>query len=188
MHRHSHDSTHSGTNTHSDTETQIDPLARRHPHKHPGGKARGSHGCLISRPPTLRRREKPSPEVLSQQWVTNEPPGRPAQARALSMRRASLPAPARPPARGRGAAKAARSGGGPGEEVTHFDFANAGLCGPRSRSSHCQPASCREEGGLGRAGLAGQAWEGLDAGGTEAGGWPIPLCLGSENRQWEREL
>lgn len=35
---------------------------------------------------------------------------------------------------------------GPGEEVTHFDFANAGLRSPRSRSRRCQPASCREVG------------------------------------------
>lgn len=76
--RHTQTQCRSDSYTDTYTHTDASPTPRRPaspPSTQSGGKGGKSQGRLISRPPPLRRREKPSPEVLSQQRVTNEPRG-----------------------------------------------------------------------------------------------------------------
>lgn len=107
---------HSQTQTPWDTHTDI---------------LEGKEGSLalphfLACPP--KQREKPSPELLSQQRVTNEPwalkSGREHLIRGARVH--ARPAPVRTSLRGQGgAAVPSLPRGGPREEVTGFDFANA---------------------------------------------------------------
>lgn len=79
-----------------------------------------------------------------------------------------MPAPASASAGGRERPlAAARSGGGPGEEVTHFDFANATGLAAQGQAAGLPAGFLQRGGGVGLAGggLAGRAWEGLDEAG-----------------------
>lgn len=75
-------------------------------------------------------------------------------------------------ARGQGA-PAARGGGGPREEVTHFDFANTGPAAQGQAAG--LPAGFLQGGGVGPA-SGGGAWMQV---GRQTGTWPSPLWQGS---------
>ena len=79
-------------------------------------------------------------------------------------------------ARGQGA-PAARGGGGPREEVTHFDLANTGPAAQGQAAG--LPAGFLQGGGVGPASGgwgAGRAWMQV---GRQTGAWPSPLRRGS---------
>ena len=99
-------------------------------------------------------------------------PGQRVRAGALSMRTASCQ---RQPqcARGQGE-PAARGGGGPREEVTHFDFANTGPAAQGQAAG--LPAGFLQGGGVGPASVGGWGWMQV---GRQTGAWPSPLWRGS---------
>ena len=76
-------------------------------------------------------------------------------------------------ARGQGA-PAARGGGGPREEVTHFDFANTGPAAQGQAAG--LPAGFLQGGGVGPASVGGGV--GLDAGGEADRGLALPAVAG----------
>lgn len=112
--------------------------------------------CLISWPVLQSRGKKLSPELLSQQRVTNEPwalkPGREHLTRGARARpRQSGPA----GGGGGGVAVPSLPRGGPREEMT--GFAKRGLCSPRSLSTR-PPAGFLLGGGLGSGSRRAVAW------------------------------